>query len=78
MVSAPTVIGSLVIKAPDFLTLMTSLACSLTEKNLWMIPSPPYLAIPMAMSASVTVSIGEDTIGIFNGVFFEKRVSTKH
>jgi hypothetical protein len=74
VVVGPTVIGSLVIKAPDFFTLITSLTCYWSEKNLWIIPNPPYFAIPIAISASVTVSIGDDTIGMFNGVFFEKSV----
>ena len=30
---------------------------------LWMIPIPPSWAMPMAMSLSVTVSIGDDRMG---------------
>lgn len=40
--------------------------------NLWMIPKPPCLAISMAISYSVTVSMGDETMGVFKGIFLEK------
>ena len=41
-------------------------------------PNPPLIAISFAIFHSVTVSIGELTIGIFNGTFLENFVETLH
>lgn len=73
-----TVTGLLVMNAPDFLTFPIYFTCSGIEKNLWIIPSPPSLAIPIAISASVTVSMGEETIGMLRGVLLAKSVFTRH
>ena len=47
-----------------FLTLVTSSACSGMEKFLWTMPMPPSRAMQMAVAASVTVSMADDTIGM--------------
>jgi hypothetical protein len=39
----------------------------------WIMPKPPLRAIYIAIRDYVTVSIGEDTMGIFNGTFWENR-----
>ncbi len=52
----------------DRLTLSTSRVCSSIDMFLWMTPSPPSCASAMASSASVTVSIGEDRIGMFRPI----------
>ncbi len=44
----------------------------------WIIPRPPFLAISLAILNSVTVSIGEDTIGTFKGTLREKRDFKSH
>ena len=44
--------------------------------NLCMTPMPPFLAIPMAILYSVTVSIGEDTKGTNKGIFLENLLLT--
>jgi len=43
-----------------------------------MIPNPPFLAISIAMPASVTVSIGEETMGTFKGMRLEKYEEMLH
>ncbi|GIS62045.1 MAG: hypothetical protein CM1200mP2_42700 [Planctomycetaceae bacterium] len=43
---------------------------------LWMIPMPPSWANAIAMSLSVTVSIGLLTTGRFRGMFRVKRLRT--
>lgn len=43
-----------------------------------MIPSPPCLAISMAIADSVTVSIGDDTRGTFKGIFLENFEDVSH
>ena len=45
------------------------------EQFLWTTPSPPSLAIAMAMSSSVTVSIAALMIGILSLISFVRRVS---
>merc|ERR1719221_647051 len=49
-----------------FFTLLTSVACSWIVKLLWMTPMAPSSAMPIAILCSVTVSIGLETIGVFN------------
>lgn len=46
------------------LTLRTMSACASGEQLWWITPRPPCRAIWMAISCSVTVSIGEDTNGV--------------
>ncbi|KAH3683422.1 hypothetical protein WICPIJ_005641 [Wickerhamomyces pijperi] len=52
-----------------FLTFLTISAWSSAEELWWMIPIPPNKAMWMAISASVTVSIGEETNGVFKVMF---------
>jgi hypothetical protein len=59
-------------KTPDLLTLWIWSICYYKGMNLWMIPKPPCLAISMAISYSVTVSMGDETMGVFKGIFLEK------
>mmetsp|Transcript_145318 Transcript_145318/g.264072 ORF Transcript_145318/g.264072 Transcript_145318/m.264072 type:complete len:241 (-) Transcript_145318:317-1039(-) len=65
--------GSMMKPLSNFFTFMTSLHWSSIEMFEWMIPMPPSNAIAMAVRASVTVSIGLDTIGVFSLIFFVKR-----
>ena len=62
----------------DRLTLSTSRVCSSIDMFLWMTPRPPSCASAMASSASVTVSIGDDRIGMFSAIWAVSwvRVST--
>ncbi len=46
-------------------TLATSAACASIDRFLCTKPSPPSCAIVMAVRCSVTVSIGDETSGIF-------------
>ena len=63
VVSGPTVIGSRMTPASNFLTLATSAACCSRLRFLWMMPMPPSWAMAMARRASVTVSMAADRIG---------------
>ena len=58
------------------LTFSTSSACRSTDMFLWMIPSPPSRAKAMAISASVTVSMGELSSGMFKAMRRVSRVET--
>ena len=62
--SAPMVTGLTTTPVSAFLTFCTSSACSAMEKFLWMTPMPPSRAMQMAVAASVTVSMADDTMGI--------------
>src|SRR3989339_1224924 len=66
--------GSAMTPLAERFTLVTSLVCSSIERFLWMMPMPPSWAKAMARFASVTVSIGEETIGILSGIWQENRV----
>ena len=44
--------------------------------NLCITPIPPFLAIPIAILYSVTVSIGDDTNGTNKGMFLENILLT--
>ena len=72
VVSGPTVIGSRMTPASNFLTLATSAACCSRLRFLWMMPMPPSWAMAMARRASVTVSMAADRIGSFS---FRSRVN---
>src|ERR1051326_299370 len=74
--SGPSVIGFMIM--PDSLrfTRSTSAACRSIDMFLWMTPMPPWRAIAIAISDSVTVSIAADTIGIFKGMARVKRLVT--
>ncbi len=73
-----SVIGSTMIPFSDRLTLSTSRVCSSIDMFLWITPRPPSCASAIANSASVTVSIGDDRIGMFSGIWGVRwvRVST--
>jgi len=64
--SGSSVIGSTIMPDSKRFTFATSAACASIERFLWMKPSPPSCAMVMAVRCSVTVSIGEDTRGIFS------------
>ena len=51
---------------PDsaFLTFVTSRACCSTVMFLWMTPMPPSRAMQIAVAASVTVSIADESSGM--------------
>ena len=57
------VTGSTIIPASDRLTLSTSAACKSTGRLRCITPRPPSRAMAIAMRASVTVSMGEETTG---------------
>jgi len=56
--------GSTTMPDSAFLTLTISRACSSTVRFLWTMPIPPSRAMQMAVAASVTVSMAEDTSGM--------------
>ena len=60
--------GSLTTPLSYFLTKRTSRSCFSTLMFLWITPSPPSCAIAIARRASVTVSMADDTSGIFNAI----------
>ena len=62
--------------ASALLTRFAIATCSSTEQFLWMTPRPPCLARAIAMSLSVTVSIGEETKGMLSLCRFVTRVRT--
>jgi hypothetical protein len=68
------VTGSTIIPASERLTLSTSVAWASSERLRWMMPSPPSRARAMARRASVTVSIGEERMGMARWI---RRVSTE-
>ena len=74
VLSDEIVIGSLTIPLSNFLTDETCCAWSWIDKFLWIMPIPPNSARAIAILASVTVSIAEDTMGIFKDIFFVNKV----
>jgi hypothetical protein len=64
LLSGPIVTGLMTTPVSAFLTFWTSSACSAMGRFLWMTPTPPSRAMQIAVAASVTVSIADDTIGI--------------
>ena len=64
--SGGSVIGSTMMPFSLRLTLSTSRVCCSIDMFLWMMPMPPSWARAMASSLSVTVSIGEETIGMLS------------
>ena len=64
--SGSMVTGSTIIPLSDFLTFSTSVACRAILIFLWMIPTPPWRAMLMAVWYSVTVSMAALTMGIFS------------
>ncbi len=63
--SGGSVMGSVMMPFSLRLTLSTSRACRCSGMFRWMMPMPPSCASAMASSLSVTVSIGEETMGMF-------------
>mmetsp|Transcript_9652 Transcript_9652/g.12150 ORF Transcript_9652/g.12150 Transcript_9652/m.12150 type:complete len:238 (-) Transcript_9652:339-1052(-) len=61
--------GSVMNPFLNFLTLRTSDACVLSGRLEWMIPIPPMSAMWMAILASVTVSMGDETKGVLSLIF---------
>ena len=74
--SGGSVIGSTMMPFSDRLTLSTSRVCSSIDMFLWMMPMPPSWARAMASSASVTVSMGEETIGMLSAILAVSWVRT--
>ena len=71
-----SVTGSMMIPLALRLTLSTSSACRSIDRFLWITPRPPSWESAMAISLSVTVSIGELTSGIFSWMPRVSRVLT--
>ena len=67
--SGASVIGLTIIPLSERFTRSTSVACSSTDRFLWMTPMPPCCAIAMASSDSVTVSMAALASGTFSGMF---------
>ena len=63
-----TVMGSAMTPLSNFLTLRTCSACASAAMFLWMMPMPPACAMPIASRASVTVSMAEETKGMFRSI----------
>ena len=63
VVSGPTVKGSLITPASNFLTCATCAAWASRLMFLWMMLMPPSWAMAMARRASLTVSIAAERIG---------------
>lgn len=72
------VTGLGLIKTPALFTFYIWLTCYYIGMNLCKMPSPPCLAIYMAIRYSVTVSIGEETIGTLRGMLWENNESILH
>ena len=66
--SGSIVIGSTIIPDSERLTLSISPACISGGIFLWMIPRPPFCAMLMAVSCSVTVSMAADTNGQLSSI----------
>ena len=62
------VIGLTTIPLSKRLTARTAAACSSTSRLRWRTPIPPSWAMAIAMSASVTVSIADDSSGMLSGI----------
>ena len=73
-VCGPTVIGSRITPASNFLTSRTSAAWRSIVMFLWMMPIPPDCAIVIARRASVTVSIAAEMIGRLRRMVRVRRV----
>ena len=78
-VAAATTVGDMVIGLTTMplskrLTARTASTCSSISRLRWSTPSPPSCAMTIAMSASVTVSIAEDRIGMLSASALVTRV----
>ena len=74
--SGGSVTGSTITPCSLRFTLSTSSACCSIGMFLWTIPMPPSWANAIAISLSVTVSIGLLTTGRCNGMFRVSRLHT--
>ena len=66
--SGRMVIGSTIMPDSLRLTLSISPACAAADMFLWMMPMPPFWAMQIAASCSVTVSIAADRSGVFSEI----------
>ena len=71
-----SVTGSAITPLAERLTFTTSRTWSSTDRFLWITPSPPCCASAIANAASVTVSIGDERIGIFSVILRVSRDET--
>jgi hypothetical protein len=71
------VTGSWIIPASERFTLRTMAAWASMERFLWMTPSPPSRAMAMAISASVTVSMAAERMGMLRKRRLVSRVLTE-
>ena len=62
--SGPTVTGSVTIPDSERLTRRTCWAWSSMDRLRWRMPIPPWRAMAIAMSDSVTVSIAAESSGV--------------
>ncbi len=67
--SGPQVTGLVIMPASDRLTVSTCCACSSAERLRCSTPTPPMRAMAMAIRASVTVSMAEETSGTFSVIW---------
>ena len=72
--SGVMVIGLTTMPLSKRLTWRTAVACSSTLRLRWSTPIPPSWASAIAMSASVTVSIADDRIGMLSGISRVRKV----
>ena len=70
----PIVIGLTTIPLSKRLTARTAAHCSSIVRLRWRTPIPPIWAMTIAMSASVTVSIAEETTGMLSAISRVRRV----
>ena len=66
--SGDIVIGSTIMPDSERLTLSTSAACAAIGRFLWTMPMPPFCAMQIAVSCSVTVSIAAETSGMLSAI----------
>ena len=72
--SGPSVIGLTTMPASNFLTLLTSSACSSGLRLRWITPMPPCWAMAIARRASVTVSMAAESSGMPSSISRVSRV----
>ena len=66
--SGRMVMGSTIIPDSERLTLSTSLAWAAGAMFLWMMPMPPFCAMQIAVSCSVTVSMAAEANGMLSEI----------
>ena len=72
--SGVIVIGLITIPLSNRLTARTAAACASRSMLRWRTPMPPSCASAIAMSASVTVSIADDSNGMLSGMSRVRKV----